>query len=337
MSGKQYLKDQLALILINLSGILALSLFLLASGSNIESILFIAIIWLAVFISCLMVSYVMRKKHLEKLLHMTEQLEERYLIPEIMEKPQRADEQVFYKIMKLAEKSMLEKIGEVRRERKEYKEYIEQWIHEVKTPITAMKLLCENNRSDFTRDMLVELENINRFTEQALYYARSEHTEKDYSIREIRLGDIVHGAIADNKYLLRQNHVSITVDDMENDIYADDKWVRFILNQIISNAVKYRTEQLTLHFFTTKKDDRILLFIEDNGIGIPQSDLPRIFEKGFTGQNGRTIQNSTGIGLYLCQRLCDKLGIGLAANSVGKGTTIVLSFHINDFVSGVQG
>lgn len=337
MSGKRYLKDQLALILINLSGILALSLFLLASGSNIESILFIAIIWLAVFISCLMVSYVMRKKHLEKLLHMTEQLEERYLIPEIMEKPQRADEQVFYKIMKLAEKSMLEKIGEVRRERKEYKEYIEQWIHEVKTPITAMKLLCENNRSDFTRDMLVELENINRFTEQALYYARSEHTEKDYSIREIRLGDIVHGAIADNKYLLRQNHVSITVDDMENDIYADDKWVRFILNQIISNAVKYRTEQLTLHFFTTKKDDRILLFIEDNGIGIPQSDLPRIFEKGFTGQNGRTIQNSTGIGLYLCKRLCDKLGIGLAANSEGKGTTIVLSFHINDFVSGVQG
>ena len=336
MNGKQYIKDQLALILINLSGILALSLFLLASGSNIESILFIAIIWLAVFISCLMVSYVMRKKHLEKLLHMTEQLEERYLIPEIMEKPQRADEQVFYKIMKLAEKSMLEKIGEVRRERKEYKEYIEQWIHEVKTPITAMKLLCENNRSDFTRDMLVELENINRFTEQALYYARSEHTEKDYSIREIRLGDIVHGAIADNKYLLRQNHVSITVDDMENDIYADDKWVRFILNQIISNAVKYRTEQLTLHFFTMKKDDRILLFIEDNGIGIPQSDLPRIFEKGFTGQNGRTIQNSTGIGLYLCKRLCDKLGIGLTANSEGKGTTIILSFHINDFVSGVQ-
>lgn len=336
MNGKQYIKDQLALILINLSGILALSLFLLASGSNIESILFIAIIWLAVFISCLMVSYVMRKKHLEKLLHMTEQLEERYLITEIMEKPQRADEQVFYKIMKLAEKSMLEKIGEVRRERKEYKEYIEQWIHEVKTPITAMKLLCENNRSNFTRDMLVELENINRFTEQALYYARSEHTEKDYSIREIRLGDIVHGAIADNKYLLRQNHVSITVDDMENDIYADDKWVRFILNQIISNAVKYRTGKLTLHFFTMKKDDWILLFIEDNGIGIPQSDLPRIFEKGFTGQNGRTIQNSTGIGLYLCKRLCDKLGIGLTANSEGKGTTMILSFHINDFVSGVQ-
>ena len=111
---------------------------------------------------------------------MAEQLEERYLLPEIMQEPERADEQVFYQIMKMAEKSMLEQIGEVQRERKEYKEYIEQWIHEVKTPITAMKLICENNRCSFTRELMAELENINRFTEQALYYARSEHTEKDY-------------------------------------------------------------------------------------------------------------------------------------------------------------
>lgn len=109
---------------------------------------------------------------------MTEQLEERYLLPEIMQVPERADEQVFYQIMKMAEKSMLERIGEVQRERREYKEYIEQWIHEVKTPITAMKLLCENNRSPFSREVLAELENINQYTEQALYYARSEHAEK---------------------------------------------------------------------------------------------------------------------------------------------------------------
>lgn len=337
MNGKIYLKNQLPLILINLLGVLALSLFLIATGNNIQSVLFISIIWTAVVISCLTISYNTRKKYLEKLLNMTEQLEERYLIPEVMAMPEKADEQVFYQIMKMAEKSMLEKIGEIKRERKEYKEYIEQWIHEVKTPITAMKLLCENNCSSFTRELLVELEKINRYTEQALYYARSEHTEKDYCIREISLSDVVHGAIADNKYLLRQNHVTITVDDMENGIYTDDKWVRFILNQIISNSVKYRTERPTLHFFTTKKDDQIFLSIEDNGIGIPKSDLTCIFEKGFTGQNGRTIQSSTGIGLYLCKRLCDKLGIGLAAYSQCKGTTIVLSFHINDFVLRVQG
>ena len=200
---------------------------------------------------------------------------------------------------------MLERIGEVQRERKEYKEYIEQWIHEVKTPITAIKLICENNRCSFTRDLMAELENINRFTEQALYYARSEHTENDYSVREIRLSNVVHGAIADNKYLLRQNNVTVTVDNVEYSIYSDDKWLRFILDQLISNAVKYRIDQPVLHFSAVKENDRVIL--------------------------------STGIGLYLCKRLCDKLGIGISASSEGKGTTISLSFRINDFVTGVQG
>lgn len=337
MNGKQYLKNQLPVILINLLGMLALALFLIASGNSIQTVLFILVVWLIVLASCLLLFYFSRKKYLNKLLDMTEQLKERYLLPEIMQEPERADEQVFYQIMKMAEKSMLERIGEVQRERKEYKEYIEQWIHEVKTPITAIKLICENNRCSFTRELMAELENINRFTEQALYYARSEHTEKDYSVREISLSDVVHGAIADNKYLLRQNNVAVTVEDVEYSIYSDDKWLRFILDQLISNAVKYRTDQPVLHFFAVKKIDSVILSVSDNGIGIPQGDLPRIFEKGFTGQNGRTIHSSTGIGLYLCRRLCDKLGIGISASSERKGTAISLSFRINDFVTGVQG
>ena len=336
MNGKQYLKNQLPVILINLLGMLALALFLIASGNGIQTVLFILVVWLIVLASCLLLFYFSRKKYLNKLLDMTEQLKERYLMPEIMQEPERADEQVFYQIMKMAEKSMLERIGEVQRERKEYKEYIEQWIHEVKTPITAIKLICENNRCSFTRELMAELENINRFTEQALYYARSEHTEKDYSVREINLSDVVHGAIADNKYLLRQNNVAVTVEDVEYSIYSDDKWLRFILDQLISNAVKYRADQPALHFFAVKENDSIILSICDNGIGIPASDLPRIFEKGFTGQNGRMIRSSTGIGLYLCRRLCDKLGIGISASSEGKGTAISLSFRINDFVAGVQ-
>ena len=336
MNGKQYLKNQLPVILINLLGMLALALFLIASGNGIQTVLFILVVWLIVLASCLLLFYFSRKKYLNKLLDMTEQLKERYLMPEIMQEPERADEQVFYQIMKMAEKSMLERIGEVQRERKEYKEYIEQWIHEVKTPITAIKLICENNRCSFTRELMAELENINRFTEQALYYARSEHTEKDYSVREINLSDVVHGAIADNKYLLRQNNVAVTVEDVEYSIYSDDKWLRFILDQLISNAVKYRADQPALHFFAVKENDSIILSVEDNGIGIPQSDLPRIFEKGFTGQNGRMIRSSTGIGLYLCRRLCDKLGIGISASSERKGTAISLSFRINDFVAGVQ-
>lgn len=279
MSGKQYLKNQLPVILINLLGMLALALFLIASDNPIQTVLFILAVWSIVLVLSLLAFYFSRKKYLNKLLNMTEQLEERYLLPEIMQVPERADEQVFYQIMKMAEKSMLERIGEVQRERREYKEYIEQWIHEVKTPITAMKLLCENNRSPFSREVLAELENINQYTEQALYYARSEHTEKDYSVREVNLCDVVHSAIADNKYLLRQSNMSIQIDDIETKVYTDEKWVRFILNQIIGNAIKYHAEQPILHFGATKTNDKIVLSISDNGIGIPKSDLPRILKK----------------------------------------------------------
>ena len=337
MRGGQYLKDQLPVLMIHLLGMMALSLFLMANGNGLQIILFILAVWFLVLGLCLLSFYFSRKKYLNRLLDMAEQLEERYLLPEVMRIPERADDQVFYQLMKMAEKSMLERIGGIQRERKEYKEYIEQWIHEVKTPLTAMKLICENNHCSFTRDLMAELENVNRFTEQALYFARSEHTEKDYSVREICLSDVVHEAIADNKYLLRQNHVTIAVEDMDHVVYTDDKWVRFILDQLISNAVKYRTDQPVLHFFTWIENDRVLLSVEDNGIGIPAGDLPRIFEKGFTGENGRRIHSSTGIGLYLCRRLCDKLGIGISASSRGQGTTISLSFPINDFVTGVQG
>ena len=337
MSGKLYLKNHLPVILLNLLSILALSLFLLATGNTIQMVLFILADWLLVLALYLTAGYIYQKKRLEKLLEMARQLKERYLLPEVMPAPDQAEEQVYYQLLKMAGKSMLERISEVERERGEYRAYIEQWVHEVKTPITALKLLCENNRSPFSRDVLVELENINRCAEQALYYARSEHTEKDYSIREMNLADVVHGAIADNKYLLRQCDMAITVDNLELVVYADDKWVRFILNQIISNAVKYHSpQQPTLHIFAERLGDQVLLSIADNGIGIPESDLPRIFEKGFTGQNGRTIRSSTGIGLYLCKRLGDKLGIGLAASSSCSGTTFTLSFHINDFITGVQ-
>lgn len=343
MSSRQYLKNHLPVILLNLLGMLALALFLLAVGNPVQSVLFILAVWLTVVILWLTAVYLKRKKYLDGLLAMTEGLKERYLIPEIMEEPEQAEGQVYYQIMKMAEKSMLEKINGIQRERKEYKEYIEQWLHEVKTPITAMKLLCENNRCEFTRDMLAELENINRFTQQALYYAlkgddSGSYTEKDYRIREIRLEDVVHGAVADNKYLLRQSRVTVTVDEMKNSVYTDERWVRFVLNQIISNAVKYRASEPYVHFFTEKKGNQVFLYIKDNGVGISQSDLPRIFEKGFIGQNGRRLQNATGIGLYLCRRLCDRLGIGLTARSEERGgTTIILALQVNDFVTGAWG
>lgn len=337
MNRRRYWKNRISFLLTNLVCMVALTVFLLVCDISISAVLLILVVWALVLLVGLFLTYWKRDRQMRQLLDMAEQLSERYLISEVMELPEQAEDQVYYRLLKMSGKSMLEQISEVKRERLEYKEYIEQWIHEIKTPITAMKLLCENHRTDWTKELLVELEKTNRFTEQALYFARSEYTEKDYSVREIALAQIVHQAIADNKYLLLQSGMRLEVEEIQDTVYSDEKWVRFILNQLIANAVKYRAGQPVLRFSACRQQNQVVLMVEDNGIGISPSDLPRIFEKGFTGQNGRIVQQSTGIGLYLCKRLCEKLGIGISANSEGKGTTISLFFHINDFVTGVQG
>ncbi len=337
MNRRRYWKNRIPFLLTNLVCMAALTVFLLVCGNSISAVLLILVVWAVVLLTGLFLTYWKRKRQMQKLLDIAGQLSERYLISEVMELPEQAEDQVYYQLLKMAGKSMLEQIGEVRRERLEYKEYIEQWIHEIKTPITAMKLLCENHRTVWTKELLQELEKTNRFTEQALYYARSEHTEKDYSVREMSLSQVVHQAIADNKYLLLQSGVRLEVEEMEDTVYSDEKWVRFILNQLIANAVKYRSGQPVLRFSTRRQQDQVILVVEDNGIGISPADLPRVFEKGFTGQNGRMVQQSTGIGLYLCKRLCDKLGIGIAAESSGQGTAISLAFHINCLIHEVQG
>ena len=337
MNRRRYWKNRIPFLLTNLVCMAALTVFLLVCGNSISAVLLILVVWAVVLLTGLFLTYWKRKRQMQKLLDIAGQLSERYLISEVMELPEQAEDQVYYQLLKMAGKSMLEQIGEVRRERLEYKEYIEQWIHEIKTPITAMKLLCENHRTVWTKELLLELEKTNRFTEQALYYARSEHTEKDYSVREMSLSQVVHQAIADNKYLLLQSGVRLEVEEMADTVYSDEKWVRFILNQLIANVVKYRSGQPVLRFSTRRQQDQVILVVEDNGIGISPADLPRVFEKGFTGQNGRMVQQSTGIGLYLCKRLCDKLGIGIAAESSGQGTAISLAFHINCLIHEVQG
>ena len=338
MNEKVYWKQQLPLLSLHFLCMTALALFLLVNGNSVDSIVLILAAWLVILASYSWKAYHDRKTKMDQLLDLAEQLEERYLIAEVMERPERAYDQVYDQILKMAGKSMLEQIGSVKRERAEYKDQIEQWVHEIKIPITAMRLLCENHRSEFTNELLVELEKTNRFTEQALYQARSEHTEKDYFVREIRLFDIVHQAIAENKYLLLQNSVQIDLQETDDIVYSDEKWVCFILNQLIVNAVKYRGPQPEIRFYPVRQGNDIVLCVRDNGIGIDAGDLPRIFEKGFTGKNGRNAaQNATGIGLYLCKRLCDKLGIGISAGSDGCGTTIRLSFHVNDFIHQVQG
>ena len=180
MNSRRYWKNRLPFLLTNLVCMAALTVFLLVCGNSVSAVLLILIVWALVLLTGLILTYWKRKRQMKKLLDMAEQLSERYLISEVMELPEQAEDQVYYQLLKMAGKSMLEQIGEVERERLEYKEYIEQWIHEIKTPITAMKLLCENHRMDWTKELLLELEKTNRFRCVQLR-KHSKAREKRYS------------------------------------------------------------------------------------------------------------------------------------------------------------
>lgn len=333
MSYMDYMKNQLYCIITHVISMVGCCIFLNMlniSKGIVEILLLVWIIILGIYIN---IRYYFRYRYFREILSQFNGIDKKYLIAEVMEPPKNPSDRFFYQILKACNKSMIEQISISKRERKEYKEYIEQWIHDVKTPIAAMQLVCENNKSDVTRKLLIELEKISHFTEQALYYARSENVEKDYLIKEVVLSDIVHNAIAENKQLLIQNHINLDIKDCECTVYTDEKWISFILNQLIANAVKYRKKDPLLIFHSRIEVGKVIFSIHDNGIGISESDLPRIFDKGFTGENGRVNKYSTGIGLYLCKRLCDKLGIYITVNSEREiGTTVELIFPKGDFI-----
>ena len=224
---------------------------------------------------------------------------------------------------------MLENVNKYKYMTEDYKEYIELWIHEIKIPISASKMVIENNKNAITKSIDEELDKVENYIEQALFYARSNTVEKDYYIRKVVLKEIVNESIKKNKSSLIQEKISIDIHDLEN------KWIVFILNQIIQNSIKYRKkENSVMEIYANQGKENVILYIKDNGIGIKQGEITRVFEKGFTGTNGRlSNKKSTGIGLYLCKKLCNKLGIGIELNSVqNEGTEVKLVFPKDSYI-----
>ena len=230
---------------------------------------------------------------------------------------------------------MLENVNKYKYMTEDYKEYIELWIHEIKIPISASKMVIENNKNAITKSIDEELDKVENYIEQALFYARSNTVEKDYYIRKVVLKEIVNESIKKNKSSLIQEKISIDIHDLEIEVNTDNKWIVFILNQIIQNSIKYRKkENSVIEIYANQGKENVILYIKDNGIGIKQGEITRVFEKGFTGTNGRlSNKKSTGIGLYLCKKLCNKLGIGIELNSVqNEGTEVKLVFPKDSYI-----
>lgn len=333
MSLGDYLREKIKVILLNFIALITLSTFLFSVGNSFDTIITIAVAWTLVYTAFFTYEYRKRKVYYHDLLRTAEKLDKKYLMGEIIDKPPFIDAAPYYDLIKKAGKSMLEEVNKINTQRKEYKEYIEQWIHEVKTPISAIKLIEENNRTSTSRAILEELENIDRYVEQALFYARSEEAHKDYLIKEISLEQCVSKVLIRNKQMFILNNIDVELTDLNKSVYCDSKWLEFIINQIVVNAVKYRNSQFpVVKIYSRDIKSGVQLIIEDNGIGIAESEISRIFHKGFTGTKGRQNHKSTGIGLYLCKKLCDKLGLLISADSKENlYTKVIISFPKGNF------
>lgn len=252
-----------------------------------------------------------------------ESLDKKFLLSEMLEEPSFYEGKVLYNAIKAANKSMNDEISKYSRASREYREYIETWVHEVKTPISASRLIIENHPDEVTLNLNEELSKIENYVDQALFYCRSNNVEKDYVIKQTTLTEIVSSALRKHSRSLIEGKISVETSALDKPVFTDLKWTDFILGQILMNAVKYRSELPKIQISGVQNENSVTLILSDNGIGIPQKDIGRVFEKGFTGTNGRTAVKSTGIGLYLCKKLCDKLNLGISITSGEESGTIV--------------
>lgn len=333
MKFARYMQDRWKTIILLLFGVVTIEIFLLLYRVSVFLHIYILFAVFAAFLLGSYLEYQSKKSFYEDILGKLNQLEEKYLIVEMLNPADTMEEQLLDGILQETNKAMLEKVNEYKYIQEEYKDYIELWIHEIKLPIATSKMIIENNKNDVTMSIDEEINEIEGYTEQALFYARSNHANKDYCVTECKVKDIVNESVKRNKQTLINKKIAIQIENADQTIYTDPKWVSFILNQIIQNSIKYSKETgAEICFTAEEKKDSVVLSIRDNGIGIRQGEVARVFDKGFTGSNGRIGKKSTGIGLYLCKKLCDKLGLGIELSAEENvGTEVRIVFPRNSY------
>ncbi|WP_373599816.1 sensor histidine kinase [Paraclostridium bifermentans] len=322
-----YLKDKLLEIFILLATILLTFMFMFIIKIEIHSIIFVEMIFILGIFIIAALDFYKRKKFYNEFLDTFSELEEKSYITEVIDKPNFTEGEIFYDALKQESKYINDTICTYNSRFKDYRQYIETWIHEVKTPIATSKLIIENNKNIVTLDIEEEIEKIDNYVEQVLYMSKIESVEKDYHVKKLSLKKLVMNSVKSKSKEIINNGIEPIIGDLDFYILSDSKWIEFIIGQVISNSIKYKSDNSQIEFWAEKAKSKINLYIKDNGVGISAKDLPNIFKKGYTGENGRLYSSSTGIGLYICKKLCEKLEVEIdAISEPNKGTTIKLTF-----------
>ena len=302
------------------AGVMLLTIFLTAGGAAAPLVAMAAGCCVLLVSGWLVCGYLTERARLNRLERLINGLDEPYLLGELLPAPVNPVERYYYAAMKTVSRSAVGIAEAALREKEEYCAYVESWIHEIKTPLTACSLILANNADP--RKLKRELKRADNLTETILYYARLRTAEKDMQVREIHAAHIMDDAVKSQMELLIAAGVSVSLTG-DFTVSTDAKPLCFILKQLLINCAKYcpgcrivmRAENGTIS-------------VCDNGIGIPAHELGRVTERGFTGTNGKRSAGSTGMGLYIVRELCTRLGIALSIESEpGKFTRVTLRFE----------
>jgi signal transduction histidine kinase len=222
----------------------------------------------------------------------------------------------------------IREMNQIQEKQKEHYDFIVSWFHEIKTPISVLRLLQQTNMDpNSLREEITKIEN---YVDQALYYAKLDSFNQDYDIQNCDVIQILKEVVKAHSKTFFSKKIRITIQADSLKVQSDPKWLRFILNQLLTNSLKYTEHGGEIAISTLETPQEKQLLIRDNGIGISQKDLPRIFNRGFTGETGRRYPKSTGMGLYLSQQLSNKLGHYISVTSeVGKFTQFIIHFPID--------
>ena len=310
MKFGRYLKDKLYALLLSLIsiGIILLIFFAFKIDNGvIIATIFVLIIW---SLSLLLIDYLRKKKFYTELISNIEALDKGYLVLETLDKPVFYEGELLHQALYEINKSMSENVKRIEEQWDDFKNYIEMWIHEVKIPLATLVLISNNHKDKFDKKTKSQLKRLEDYVDQVLYYARSENAEKDYLIKDTELSKVIKNVGLKNMDDLLENKVDYNVENVNVKVLTDSKWLEFILGQIINNCIKYKRDINNSYIKISVRDEKYktTLIIEDNGIGIKASDLKQVFDKSFTGENGRNTSKSTGMGLFIAKNMCSKLG-----------------------------
>lgn len=339
MSLFKYLKDSFRTILCFLLMILVINLILISStdlNKSILDIFYINMLVFLIFIGFLIIGYIRWKstyKELKNALNVQEKIDT--YLPE----GEKLEEVLMREITDFKNKEKLEEVKIFKRDLDEINDYITKWVHEIKIPLSICELIADKMEDeglyDTSKELRQEIERINFLINQVLYTSRASTYSQDFIVEEVNLGTLVKSIIKNNVNSFLSKKIEVEIGDLDFNIFTDSKWVCYVLEQIINNACKYVDVCGKIEISAIENDESIILSIRDNGMGIPAKDIDRIFDRGFTGVNGRKTGKSTGMGLYICKKVADKLNINIKVSSqVSKFTEFRIIFYkLSDYLN----